>query len=230
MTPRDTLHAPGLGHSQRAILEALKRQGRATTPGLATQLRLNVETVRGHLRSLLAEGLVSQAGSVRTRPGRPETLFALTGRAEALFPRLEGEVLQEFARHLGETGQQGVIDGFYREWIAERREAALGRLAGMEGTARVEELARILSEWGYMASVEQAADGPRLRLSHCPVRALVAVSMVPCRAEVGLITELLGEKLTRVSYIPSGHATCSYRLAARPKAGADEPVYRAEAV
>jgi predicted ArsR family transcriptional regulator len=54
-----------------------------------------------------------------------------------------------------------------------------------------------------------------LRLCHCPVRELVKVTMVPCRAEVGFVTELLGEKLTRVSYIPSGHAACSYRAGPR---------------
>ncbi|HSL69368.1 MAG TPA: hypothetical protein VK864_03960, partial [Longimicrobiales bacterium] len=61
----------------------------------------------------------------------------------------------------------------------------------------------------------ETADGPVLRLSHCPVRHMVDVSMVPCRVEVGFVTDLLGEKLTRVSYIPSGHASCSYRAGSR---------------
>lgn len=210
------LNAPGLGESQRSILEALKRRGSATTPWLAAELGLNVETVRAHLRTLLGHGLVRRGPGVRSGPGRPETVFGLTSAAEALFPRREGEVLQALTSYLAQAGQQELLSEFYRGYIGARREAALARVAHLEGRARLDEVARILSELGYMAHVEDTAEGPMLRLCHCPVRGLVEVSMVPCRAEVGFVTELLGEKLTRVSYIPSGHAACSYRAGARP--------------
>ena len=211
----NSLNAPGLGDSQQAILTALKRRGSATTPLLAAELGLNVETVRAHLRTLLGHGLVRRGPSVRSGPGRPETVFGLTSQAEALFPRREGEVLQALTSYLAEAGQQELLGDFYRGWIGTRREQALARVAHLEGGERLAEVARILSELGYMAHVEETADGPMLRLCHCPVRELVEVTMVPCREEVGFVTELLGEKLTRVSYIPSGHASCSYR-AGRP--------------
>ena len=84
MTDTEALNAPGLGESQRAILETLKRRGSATTPVLAAELGLNVETVRSHLRALLGHGLVRRGPTVRSGPGRPETVFGLTDRAEAL--------------------------------------------------------------------------------------------------------------------------------------------------
>jgi predicted ArsR family transcriptional regulator len=216
MIENNALNAPGLGESQRSILEALKRSGTATTPRLAAELGLNVETVRSHLRALLGHGLVRQGPGVRSGPGRPETVFGLTAAAEALFPRREGEVLQALTAFLEGEGKQELLGRFYERYIGSRREGALARVAHLEGRARLDEVARILSELGYMAHIEETAEGPMLRLCHCPVRELVEVTMVPCRAEVGFVTELLGEKLTRVSYIPSGHAACSYRAGARP--------------
>jgi predicted ArsR family transcriptional regulator len=61
-----------------------------------------------------------------------------------------------------------------------------------------------------MAVVEESDAGPRLRLCHCPIRDLIEVTRVPCGAEIGFVTELVGERLTRMAYIPAGDACCSY--------------------
>jgi predicted ArsR family transcriptional regulator len=205
------MKAPGLGESQRSILEALKRQGSATTPRLAEALDLNPETVRDHLRALAGFGLVDRAGSLRSGPGRPEIVYRLTADAEQLFPRREGELLRELATYLEATGRGPVLQEFFREYVGARRDEAMARVEGLEGRERMVEAARILTELGFMALVEETPDGDRLRLCHCPLRELVEVSKAPCRAEVGFVKELLGERLTRVSYIPQGDASCSYR-------------------
>jgi hypothetical protein len=38
----------------------------------------------------------------------------------------------------------------------------------------------------------------------------VDVTRIPCGAEIGLLAELLDDRLARVSYIPAGDASCSY--------------------
>ncbi len=79
-------------------------------------------------------------------------------------------------------------------------------------------MSRILSEQGFMAEVEAGEDGvPWLRLCHCPLKEMVAVSRLPCRAEIGFIEELLGRSLERTEYMPDGDHSCSYRAA--PGAG-----------
>lgn len=220
-TPRVPVRAPGLGDSQRQLLDALKRRGAASIPVLAVEVALNVETVRHHLQGLVGLGLVERQGTRRSGPGRPEVVYALTAEAERLFPRREGEVLQALAAYMMETGNEEALRSFFDAYIDERRDAALARVAHLEGHARVEEVARILSELGFMALAEQvetvgegAGDGndrANLRLCHCPLRELVEVTTIPCRAEIGFIRELLGERLTRLSYIPSGDTSCTYR-------------------
>lgn len=200
----------GLGQSQEGILDFLKRRGSGTVSTLADELDLNVETVRDHLKTLEGMGLVERRGSLRSGPGRPEILYALTDRAEPLFPQREGELLRDLASFLDETGNDALLEAFFRRYIESRRGEAMARLDGLEGRERLAEVARFLTDEGFMAEIEETEDGPRLRLCHCPMRELVEVSKVPCRMEIGFVRELMGEELARVSYIPSGDAACSY--------------------
>lgn len=204
------VNAPGLGDSRRSILATLKREGVATVPTLAGAVGLNIETVRAHLKVLAEQGLVDRKGKRSSGPGRPEVVYGLTAEAESLFPRREAEVLRALASFLQESGRSEVLDAFFDHFIEGRRADALARVEGLEGRARLREAARILSEQGFMAVVEEREGQPRLRLCHCPLRELVEVSKIPCRAEVGFVRELIGERLNRVSYIPAGDAACSY--------------------
>lgn len=206
------MRAPGLGESQGAILDLLKRLGNGSIPQLAGELGLNIETVRDHLKALSGHGLVRREGSRRIGPGRPELVYGLTAKAESLFPRREGEVLRELASHLVQTGHEGILREFFERRIGSRREEALARVRRLRGRKRVEEVARIFSELGFMAVVEEHAGASHLRLCHCPIRGLVDASRIPCLAEGSLVRELLGGHPTRVSYIPAGDASCSYRV------------------
>ncbi|MBR9988194.1 MAG: ArsR family transcriptional regulator [Gemmatimonadetes bacterium] len=208
------MSAPGLNGTRRELVNSLKRRGSATIPLLSEEARLNVETVRHHLQALTAEGLVERRGTRRSGPGRPEVVYALTAASESLFPRREGEVLRGLVMHLVSTGNEALLEEFFDEYIAERRDAALTRVAGLEGPARAEEAARILSELGFMALAHEGAEQPELRLCHCPLREVVDVTRVPCRAELAFVRELMGERLTRLNYIPAGDASCTYRRGA----------------
>lgn len=211
---RTGVKAPGLGKSQQSILDAIKRQGNATIPQLATELDRNIETVRDHLKTLTRHQLVRREGSRRNGPGRPEIVYALTAEAESLFPRRESEILQDLAAYLEETGNEGILRRLLERRMENRREEFLARVKHLKGRQRLKEVARILSELGFMAVVEGPASTPSLRLCHCPIRPLVDVTKAPCRIEIGFIAELIGKPLTRHSYIPAGASSCSYRVGA----------------
>jgi predicted ArsR family transcriptional regulator len=214
------MQAPGLGESQQQVIELLKRGGPSTVPRLAALLRLNVETLRSHLKALAAHGLVERRPGRRGRRGRPEVVFGLTPAADALFPSREGEILRGLAEFLQQTGNADLLARYLEGYIADRRDAALARVRGLAGRERMEETARILSELGFMAEVAAAgADAAPLHLCHCPLRNLVDATRLPCRLEQDFITELLGESLTRRTWIPAGDASCSYTTERAAAAG-----------
>lgn len=202
--------ARGLGASQRRILELLKRQGEQPVGELSDRLGLATETVRGHLKALVGHGLAHRAGSRKDGPGRPEILYRLSDEAEALFPHGEGRLLRELTAFLTEEGHDDVLEDFFEHRLGRQREEARERVRDLEGRERLEEVAAILTEEGFMAEVVEEGDHPGLRLCHCPLKEMVAVSRLPCRAEIAWIRELLGEELARRSWMPEGDRTCSY--------------------
>ncbi len=205
--------SPGLGESRDRILRCLKRDGTATIPELAAEIELSVETVRAHLRGLAAQSLVERRGSRRQGRGRPEFLHGLTEAAEALFPNRESKVLNALVQYMQNTGQDALLEAFFESETERRRTEARGRIAGLSGEARVREVARILDDEGFMATVEQDAEGMwLLRLGHCPLHNLVTLTQQPCRSELAFVRELLGSDTARISHIPDGASACTYSV------------------
>lgn len=203
----------GLGETQRAVLLSLKRLGAATQAEVAQEVPFAKATLREHLQALVARGFVQRRGSRHAKPGRPQVVYALTDRGNALFPNRSAQVLRDLIVHLLETGHTAFVERFFAQRVALRRPAALARVQGLHGAARFQEVARILSEEGFIALVGGSSEAPTLRLCHCPIRDVVSVTQAPCRYEQGLIADLLERPLTRLEYLPDGDASCSYGAA-----------------
>lgn len=227
MSPADTIASPGLGASQRALLEALKRRGESTLAELEGSLDLAAETVRSHLQALVAQGLVERSGLLRAGPGRPRIRYRLSEAGDALFPRRDRELLRELAQHLIDTGRGALLEQFFTDRLRRKRAEAEARLTGVPEAERLEAVAGLLSEEGFLAEVVTDAAGRHLRLAHCPLRELVEVSHLPCRAELALVGELLGRPLHRESFIPDGAPSCTYALgSAKPPRPRSTPTAR----
>jgi predicted ArsR family transcriptional regulator len=206
----DREFGPGLGDTQRALLLGLKRLGPATQAELGREVPFTPGTLREHLHALAALGVIRREGVRRGKPGRPEVVFALTPAGESLFPRREAEILRDLVSYLVAQGHTGVIDAFWAADVGVRRPAALARVRSLRGGERFAEVARMMSEQGFMAQVRGAGSQRTLRLCHCPIAAVVAVTQAPCRHEERLLGELLGGPVTRTAYLPDGQGSCSY--------------------
>ncbi len=216
--PMDDLYGPGLGASQRTLLELLKRRGEVTLAEVETGMEVARETVRSHLESLTAQHLIERAGVRRQGPGRPQVVYRLSAQGEALFPRREGEMLAELARYLLQSEHPELLEEFFAARTHLKRERLAQRMEGLEVGERLNEIARSLSTEGYLAEAELKGGEPiRLRLCHCPLRELVAVTHLPCRAEMKLAEELLGRPLDRIQFMPDGDASCTYAVASSPQ-------------
>jgi predicted ArsR family transcriptional regulator len=105
----------------------------------------------------------------------------------------------------------GLLEEFFAWRTGSRRPAAEARLGGLTGMARLEELARMLEEEGYMPEVTATPDGrPMLRLCNCPIAGLAGLTDLPCRAELGFLESLLEESLVRTEHRASGSIACAY--------------------
>jgi predicted ArsR family transcriptional regulator len=200
----------GQDSTRYRILDLLRRHGRLSAPELAQRLDLSPVGVRRHLITLERDGLV-RGQTERAPRGRPAARYSLTDSGRQTFPRHYDELAQEALSFLGAEGGRALHD--FLAWRNERLAAEYGsrlRSGTVEGRAR--ELADALTEQGFMAEVEEGADGLKLCQRNCTVEHIAAEHPDVCAWEAALFGRLLGVTVTRESTIVDGSVSCVTRV------------------
>src|SRR5436189_2157640 len=141
--------------TRRAIVKLLKTEGAMDSARLASRLRVTPMAVRQHLYALQSEKLVS--AEERAVPlGRPAKYWHLTPDANRLFPDAYAELnvalIDAVGATFGPAGMQRLLATRLAGQIADY--AARIDTSAPLGT-RLQELARVRSEEGYMAEVKR---------------------------------------------------------------------------
>jgi predicted ArsR family transcriptional regulator len=201
--------------SRDGILQALKRRGEARAEELAEALGVTVSAVRQQLQALAADGLVAHDVR-RTGPGRPKHVFHLTPAAEHLFPKTYGDLTNELLGHLEEEDPELLQRVFERRRVRRVADAKarLEPLATLD--ARVEELARILDEDGYLATVEPVAGDPdawRVVEHNCAILEVALRYGTACGTELEFLREVLPDAdVRRTEHLVAGARRCAYEV------------------
>ncbi len=201
--------------TRRTIQELLKQHGPQDAAALAGDLGISAMAVRQHLYALQDDGLV--VFGEEPRPvGRPAKLWRLTAAADALFPDRHAELIVEL---IASTETAFGPDGMYRlvEARAEQQIASYRRQVGDAKSLRnrVQRLAKIRTNEGYMAGVEKDGDGYLLTENHCPICTAAAACTGICAAELRVFRAVLGDDATveRTDHILAGARRCAYKIA-----------------
>ncbi len=195
---------------RRGLLLVLKRLPGASLAEIAANLGVSKVAALGHLRGLEEEGLVersSRAGKV----GRPQAVFRLTPAAAALFPHSYADMsicaLEFIDRRLGRPAIRELLAERAQEVAAKNR----SRIPRAGLGARVEELARIRTEGGYMAEVGPRRSGSVEMLEHnCPILALAQKFPEACDVERRMFESLLEAQVDVSHRVVAGDPVCRF--------------------
>jgi DeoR family suf operon transcriptional repressor len=198
--------------ARREVLRLLKQRGEARAAELAEALGVTVGAVRQQLAGLTEDGLVTHR-AVRGGPGRPKHTYALTARAEGLFPRAYAALAREVLDTVRDTDPE-LLEVVFESRRRRRVERAVARMAGRDFPGRVAELARILDEDGYLADFTDLGDGTFKVTEHnCAVFAVAQHYGGLCSSEISFLREALPEAdIERVSHMLAGGHTCAYMI------------------
>ncbi|MGI9030575.1 MAG: helix-turn-helix transcriptional regulator, partial [Ilumatobacteraceae bacterium] len=193
---------PPVSAAQRSVLYAVRRRGEATAADVAAQLDITISGARQHLTGLAAVGLLEAADATRTagQQGRTERVYRIAPQAEALFPRAYGELTNQLLNYL----PSAAVDAAFARRRDERIAGARARLADRHSFAeKVDELARILDEDGYMATVEGDADGTtRIVERNCAIFAVAREHPTCCSTELEFLRAALPDaEIDRVTHM-----------------------------
>ena len=105
------------------------------------------------------------------------------------------------------------------ERLFERRrrrrvDGARERLVGRDFAGKVEELARILDEDGYLADFQAQPDGTFLITEHnCAILGVARRYGQACSSEIGFLREALPEaSIERIQHMIAGAHSCAYEV------------------
>jgi predicted ArsR family transcriptional regulator len=201
--------------TRRRIVKLLKMEGAMDSASLAGKLRVTAMAVRQHLYALQQEKLVS-AEERRVPLGRPAKFWRLTKDAERLFPdayaELNAALITSVQDAFGPDGMVRLLDAR----VARQRADYRSRIDAAAPLAkRVQQLARIRADEGYMAEVKRDGSGFLFIENHCPICAAATACQGFCASELDLFRSALGPGVSvdRAEHILSGDRRCVYRIA-----------------
>jgi predicted ArsR family transcriptional regulator len=207
-------HLPGaVFNTRQQILALLKRSGPGlTADDLAHQLGISAVAVRKHLATLEREDLVM--AELQRRPmGRPTYRYRPTASAQKLFPNdyanLATTVLQLIRRLDGEEK----VDKIFQQRAELLATELAARVRGTTLQERLQQVAQILEEQGYMPEIIKLKDGRERYLlteHHCPIFQVAKVFQQACTCELDVLLKLLQAKVERCEHRMMGHPQCSY--------------------
>lgn len=198
--------------TRRAIVNLLKQSGAMDSQDLATRLGVSAMAIRQHLYALQDEQLVRYEEETRAM-GRPVKLWRLTPAADRLFPDGYAELtlglIQSVIEAFGEAGLEKLLDVRTQHQLT----AYQGQIPAQASLKqKLDILAALRSEEGYMAEVQRLEDGSFLLIeNHCPICAAATACTGLCARELEIFQQILGD-VERTEHIVSGSRRCVYRV------------------
>ena len=204
----------GESKTRRAIVKLLKTEGALDSARLAKKLRVTPMAVRQHLYALQDQKLVD----AEERPvplGRPAKFWRLTRAADRLFPEAYAELSVALLDDVGETfGSSGVDRLLQTRLSRQKREYAMRIDRDAPLGKKLQQLARVRTDEGYMAEVHAEGKAFVFIENHCPICAAATACQGLCATEIELFQSALGPGVTisRTEHIVNGERRCAYRI------------------
>jgi DeoR family transcriptional regulator, suf operon transcriptional repressor len=203
------------------VLEAIKLQQPTTVVFLAEALGISPISVRHHLTSLQAEGLI-KIEIDRQGVGRPKHLYSLTEAAQRYFPNkyhlLAERLLDELKASLAPDQVEHMIDRLAANVASHYGTVSHGTLED-----RLKHLVEILGEEGFVAEVQRVGNNIVLTELNCPYLYVGQRHPEVCRIDNTLIRSILGGDVQQTSCVLHGDRCCTFSVKDSSIVSAGEP-------
>jgi iron-sulfur cluster biosynthesis transcriptional regulator SufR len=202
-----------LQETRRKILELLKLHGPMTADELSEKLCISSMGARQHLKALEHDDLI-QHEMLQRSMGRPSYLYSLTTMGDELFPRAYAQVANSFLDAVRALDGDEGIERLFKKRTENLLKEYQKRLDSKSLAERVQELAKIRTEEGYMAECEKIdEESYMLREHNCSICQIASECSQACTYELKLFKMALPDaKVTRQEHMIKGDRMCTYLI------------------
>jgi predicted ArsR family transcriptional regulator len=201
-------------NTREQILELLQRSGGLTADALAHKLGISAVAVRKHLAALERDNLVTT--ELERRPmGRPTYLYRPTATAQELFPNDYANLATAVLEMIRLLDGEHKVDELFQHRARVLASELAARVQGATLPERLQQVAQVLEEQGYMPEImelEAGREGYLLTEHHCPIFQVAKAFQQACACELDVFLKLLQVKVERCDHRMTGHLHCSYLI------------------
>jgi predicted ArsR family transcriptional regulator len=198
------------GRSTRMeVLELLRRKGRSSAETIANDLGVTANAVRQHLTNLEREGLVVSQPE-RSGRGRPSLLFALTERADSVFPKRYGQLASMVLQEVQEMGGPDALDEVFARIAGRHAEAIEKDISGMAFDEKMRKVVSWIGRAGTLVEQTEDPEGIRVTIHNCPFRNTALKFPQVCTITPQLISRLTGAAISQSASIHRRDPYCSF--------------------
>jgi DeoR family transcriptional regulator, suf operon transcriptional repressor len=193
------------------VLHIIKTNGPSTVAALANALSISPVSVRHHLSSLLAEGMIRSA-EVRRGVGRPHLVYSLTELAHERFPakylRLSERLLSELKSTLPPQALEDMFARMAEDMVADYA----ARLEGKSIEDKMLVLMEVLGAEGFMARWNRTGETISLTEYNCPYLHIGQRHPEICAIDQSVIQHMLNASVEKTTCMLNGDDNCVFLI------------------
>jgi predicted ArsR family transcriptional regulator len=197
--------------TRKRILQTLLNHPRSTITDLAEAVGINAISVRHHLTSLEADGLVT-AEEERHGVGRPRLVYFLTEKGLERFPtrylRLTTRLLDEMKESLSPQ----VVNALFTHMAADMANGYTNQTQDLPIEERLDLITHLLAEEGFTVDWTKEGDQYLINEISCPYYHVGQSHPEVCTVDQTLISKILEVPAEKIHCVLRGDAHCTYMI------------------
>jgi DeoR family suf operon transcriptional repressor len=193
------------------VLRTLLTQPRCTINELAEKVGISPISIRHHIASLEAEGLIG-CEDERHGVGRPRQVFFLTETGVEEFPTRYVRLTIRLLEHLKETMPEAMINKLFTQMAVDlAKDLSEGtETKNLSMKERLNLVKDLLRREGFNIEWEQLEDGYQIHEASCPYYYIGQNHPEVCAVDQILISTVLSVPAEKVKCILNGDNNCTY--------------------
>jgi DeoR family suf operon transcriptional repressor len=197
--------------TREKIVKNLLTNPRSTIISLADSVGINGISVRHHLTSLQAEGLVS-AEEERHGVGRPRLVYSLTELGVEKFPSNYLKLTNRLIDQIKLVVSKQQFDSIFSLLAVNLSKDHLDEVSSLPFEAKLNQVKNILAIEGFITDWDKTNDQYTIRMINCPYYHVGLTHPEVCKIDQVIISTLISKPLIIKDCILSGDDCCSYLI------------------
>jgi predicted ArsR family transcriptional regulator len=195
--------------TRERILITLVSQPRSTITELADAVGISAISVRHHISSLEAEGLV-MAEEERHGVGRPRLMYNLTEKGLERFPTRYLRLTNRLLDQIKETLPQTTVTNIFTQMAIDLADSSVQKARFLNIEGKLNLVKELLAQEGFIVEWEKIGEQYQIHEITCPYLHIGQSHPEVCSVDQTVISKILSIPAEKINCVLHGDAHCTY--------------------